>query len=155
MEGCITASCHPTVLIRNCFRPGKPDEWINQLLGSINYREDNKISSAVALVDWIWTSLPYLWYCSLTSDVPLSSSLRLFGLGVVWGPAVMRWPEGVVKTPPWIGVRSTLLALSLLLTCVSSFLQPLPRVFLSFEGKEMSCLLQQWIPKHWTDVSYI
>ncbi|XP_014009081.2 semaphorin-3C isoform X2 [Salmo salar] len=50
----------------------------------------------------------------------------------------MRSPEGVVKTPPRIGVRSTLLALSLLLTCVSSFLQPLPRVFLSFEDLQAS-----------------
>ncbi|XP_071188490.1 semaphorin-3C-like [Salvelinus alpinus] len=50
----------------------------------------------------------------------------------------MRWPEGVVKTPPWIGVGPTLLALSLLLTCVSSFLQPLPRVFLSFEDLQAS-----------------
>ncbi|XP_029597684.1 semaphorin-3C-like [Salmo trutta] len=50
----------------------------------------------------------------------------------------MRSPEGVVKTPPWIGVRSTLLSLSLLLTCVSSFLQPLPRVFLSFEDLQAS-----------------
>ena len=75
------------------------------------------------------------WKANLSSPSLSSAGVD----GVV--PAVMDWPEGAVAPALMAGMRAcppgglSLLTLSLLLTCVSSLSQPLPRVFLPFEGK--------------------
>lgn len=50
--------------------------------------------------------------------------------------AVMGRPEGLARPPLVSAMALSFLALSLLSTGVSSLQQPLPRVFLSFEGKK-------------------
>lgn len=50
--------------------------------------------------------------------------------------AVMGRPEGLARPPLVSAMAFSFLALSFLCTGVSSLPQPLPRVFLSFEGKK-------------------
>lgn len=71
---------------------------------------------------------------TIFSPKPLSSSSGDW----LWflSGAVMSRPEGLARPPLVSAMAFSLLALSFLCTGVSSLPQPLPRVFLSFEGKK-------------------